>query len=95
MAFVQLTELSSTIVPVREVPGVDFVNAMHIYKGRFDRKRKFAQHQHVTTDDKDRQKIDWRDRISFRKNTTNIGNSLKWCCQSTRLCWLNVRAEYW
>lgn len=67
MKLAQLAKAPSTIVPVSEMPKVDSVNTMTIYNWRQDRERQFVQHQHVTTDDEDKQKSDRWDQSYFNK----------------------------
>lgn len=59
MKLAQLTKEPSTIVPVRNVSGGDFIDALLIHNGRLTMEDEFAQHHHVSMVDKNKQKTVW------------------------------------
>lgn len=63
----QQTEALSTIVPLKDMLLDGPVNAMPIYKGKQNKKQRFAQLQQVIANDIEKQKADERDQISFSK----------------------------
>lgn len=56
MKLAQLTDAQSKSSLVRKASGVGFLTLIFIYRERQEREQKSAKHQHVTTDDKNKQK---------------------------------------
>lgn len=63
----QLMEEPSTIVPLGDALSVGFVNVTQTYRGIHNTEQQFDQHQHLTTNENEKQEVKWRDQSIFIK----------------------------